>query len=803
MLVSDSRREPPEIRTQIDTEIAEIADSGRIRVLGPDSMGFVNTAAAVNITYATTTPRPGRLAFVSQSGSFYNATLDMAFKEQIGFSYFISVGAMVDVDFGDVVDYLGNDENVSSILLCMHNLKSPRKFLSAARSVSPLKPIVVFKTGQHQHGVCLTADHIETPAFEEAVYHAVFKRAGIVSVDSIDEMFDCAELMSKQPRPTGDRLVVISNGGALGPNANDMMLRCNMEPRPLKPETVEALDKKLPAYWSRSNPINLLSGAGADNYAHAVSTCLKDLSINGLLITMVPEAGTSSVEVARSLVDVVKNARIPILAAWCGGRDMVEGIEIFNAAGIPTFRTPKNAITAFSHLIEYNRNQKIAHEIPAKLDRQLAFDHDRAKELMAVQNGEVLFLTGEKAGEVLKAYGIPFVITKTAENESQALTVAKSIGYPVAMKISLASAPQMYDSGSAETDLRTPAELQAAFKKLVTSHETEESSAPSRIARVQIQSYISRPDYKLYLGIKRDKNFGPVLLFGIGGIYSLLIGERNLGLPPLNRLLARQLMENTRAFELLNGYRDRLGANLEQLEELLIRLSQLAIDFPQIERLDIHPVIIKDGKAAALDALVRLKHTQVSSPRHLVISPYPANQEQRVLTKNGLPLYIRPVRPEDAPLFMSFIETLSDTSIYYRFFRHISKFTPQQIYRFTNIDYDRQIALIALKGEGETIKMLGVIRIIRHPDGEKGDLYLGISDAFQKQGIGSTLLHAALDIAFKQGYESICGMVLPENEGMKQLARKTGFQVKFNFEDKVFDLTLDRESFAAASTSKG
>ena len=341
MLVSDSRREPLEIRTQIETEIAEIAASGKIRVLGPDSMGFVNTAAALNITYAPTIPQTGRMAFVSQSGSLYNATLDMAFKEKIGFSYFISVGAMVDVDFGDVVDYLGNDENVSSILLYIHNLKSPRKFLSAARSVSPMKPIVVFKTGQHQQGVCLTADHIETPAFEEAVYHAAFKRAGIVSVDSIDEMFDCAELMSKQPRPAGDRLVVISNGGALGPNANDMMFRCNMEPHPLKPETVEALDKTLPPYWSRSNPINLLSGAGADNYVHAVSTCLKDRSINGLLITMVPEAGTSSAEVARRLVDIVRDAKIPILAAWCGGRDMVEGMEIFNAAGIPTFRTPE------------------------------------------------------------------------------------------------------------------------------------------------------------------------------------------------------------------------------------------------------------------------------------------------------------------------------------------------------------------------------------------------------------------------------------------------------------------------------
>ena len=400
MVVSDIRREPAESRENIANEISRIAYDSNIRLLGPGSMGFVNTAAKLNISYSPIIPKKGKLAFVSQSASLFTATLDMAFKEQIGFSYFISTGGMADIDFGDMVDFLGNDERVGSILLYIHTLKNPKKFLSAARSVSPLKPIVVMKSGHRQGAFTFTADNIETPAFEEAVYGAAFKRAGIVCVDNIDEMFDLAELMSKQPRPRGDHLVAIGNGGGTGSKTFDMMYNCDMPPDPLNSETIEALDQVLPPYWSRTNPINLLSGAGVDNYVHAVSTCLKDRSINGLLIAMVPEAGTDSSEVARALVDTLKGARIPVLAAWCGGASMDDGIDIFNAAGIPTFRTPEKAIKAFSHLIDYNRNQETAMETPAKLNRRLKFDQEQARTIMAghASAGKIFYCRAEGPG---------------------------------------------------------------------------------------------------------------------------------------------------------------------------------------------------------------------------------------------------------------------------------------------------------------------------------------------------------------------------------------------------------------------
>lgn len=798
LIVSDSRREMGQKRKQIHAEITRVAQKSGIRILGPNSLGVVNTSVGLNITYSKSMPKVGKTAFISQSGSFFTATLDLALKEQMGFSYFISIGAKADVDLGDLLDYLGSDENVNSILCYIQSLKDPRKFLSAARAVSPLKPIVVLKPRQRQAGIDATTDN--TAAFEEAVYNTAFKRAGIVSVDSIDELFDCAELMAKQPRPKGEHLVVINNGNAPGLKAADMMVQCHMRPLPLSPETIDMLDSLLPPYWSRCNPINLLSGAGVENYVQAVSACLEDPSVNGLLITMAPEAGTSSAEVARRLVNVVRKAGIPILAAWYGGQEMAEGIEVFNTAGIPTFNTPEQAVKAFSHLIDYKRNQETALEIPAKLNQRLMFRQETARILLenqeAVDKG---FLNGDKAKAVLEAYGIPFIHTRLVKNKKQAVTTSDTMGYPVTMKFfSSEISQQAHDAGNVEIDLRNSDDILNAFDRLKTDLQ---SQAPgTAISEMRLQSYIPRPDYKLHLGIKTDRKFGPVVFFGIGGIYSRLIDEFNLGLPPLNRLLARQLIENARIFRLLKGSTNRPPADMEQLEEILIRLAQLAVDFPQIEQLDINPVIVKNGHSAALEARLGLTSTQVPSPKHLVISPYPANQEWTGTTKQRTPLFIRPVKPEDGPLFMDFNQSLSETSIYYRFFRYIKSFTPRQIHRFSTIDYDREIALIAFPGRENEDKMLGIIRIVGHPDGKRGEFGIIISDAVQGQGLGSILMDVALNTAKKQGYKTIYGSVLPENEGMKGLARKIGFQLKFNFEDIIVDLSLDLDTYGSGSS---
>ncbi len=797
LVVADTRREIGEKRHVIEAEISKIVANRGIRVIGPNSVGLINTAAGLNISFASAMPNRGKLAFISQSGSIYAAALDMALSEQIGFSYYISAGSTVDVDFGDLVDYFGNDKAVGSILLYLEQLKNPRKFLSAARAVSHFKPIVVWRPEKRLASRHNTMADTAIEDIQDAAYDAAFERAGIVSVSSIDELFNCAKLMAQQPRPRGSHLVVINNGSAPGLQAAAAMARCHMQPTALRPETIEALDRVLPPYWNRNNPINMLSGTDVKRYVAAVSACLKDKSVNGLLITMAPEAATSPTEVARHIVEIVKGARIPILASWYGGGDMAEGKALFNAAGIPTFRTPEKAIQAFSHLLEYNRNQETRLEVPDKLNRSLNFKQDVAKTLLAKHDArESRLLTVLETKELLEAYGIPFVSTHPVMDENEAIAAAETIGYPVAMKRFSTDASSFEIIDEKELGLRTPADVHYALARLMADNDTQpdDPSPPGVI----LQPYITRPDYKLIFAIKKDPRFGPVLLFGMGGVLSLVFDTPSLGLPPLNRLLARRMMENSRASQLLQGYRNRPAADMEKLEEMLIRLAQLSVDFPQIDQLSINPVIVKNGKILALDAQIKLTSTRIPSPKHLVISPYPKHQERTATTKDGRRVFIRPVRPEDVPLFVRFRESVSENSMYYRFFRNISEFTPRQLHLFTTIDYDREIALIALADIDKEEKMLGVIRILSHPDRKKGDFYIIVADAMQGQGIGSILLNTALDIAGKQGFETIFGVVLPENEGMKKLSQKVGFQIKFNFDEKVFDLRLDLDTHSDA-----
>ncbi|MDX2512069.1 MAG: acetate--CoA ligase family protein, partial [Desulfobacterales bacterium] len=430
LIVSDCRRIKGQDRKNIESEIAGIAYQGHMRLVGPNSLGLINQAAGLNVSYAATMPEPGKMAFVSQSGSIFTATLDMAFKEHFGFSYFINVGAMLDIDFGDLVDYLGNDPSVDSILLYIEELKNIRKFMSAARAVSLIKPIVVLRPGMHGKNRWSKKD------FQSASYDAAFKRTGIISVGSIDELFDCAELMAKQTRPRGRNLVVINNGSAPGSKEIDVMAEYNMDHYSLSDETISRLDKVLPSYWSRKNPINLLSGAGAQDYVETVKVCLSDKSVNGILLTMAPQAGAAPSKVAAGLVDAVSGARIPIMASWYGGRDMAQGIILFNGAGIPTFRTPEKAIRAFSHLLDYQRNRERIIDIPAKLNQRLDFQQGAAQEIMARHRGkEFSRLTIPEVRDLLEAYGIPFVPTRLAHDPEEAMAVAHAMGYPVAMKL--------------------------------------------------------------------------------------------------------------------------------------------------------------------------------------------------------------------------------------------------------------------------------------------------------------------------------------------------------------------------------
>ena len=775
VIISAGGKEVGEQGREIEEKIRRIAHGGGLRIVGPNCMGIIRPGVNLNASFASEMPVAGNLAFVSQSGAICTAILDMALKERIGFSHFVSIGSMLDVDFGDMIDYLGNDSSAKSILLYIESLTNFRKFMSAARSVSRIKPIIVLKSGRSPAGARAAASHTGAMAGEDAVYDAAFKRAGIVRVDTIEELFDCAELMAKQPRPRGPRLAILTNGGGPGVMATDTLARYGQEPAPLDPETMQAFDAFLPDFWSRGNPIDILGDASAERFGRALEVCFNSKNLDGVLVILAPQALTDPLSVAETLAAAIQERRYPVFACWMGGKRIATAVDVLNAAGIPTYDTPERAVRAFLYMVEYARNLEMLLEVPPKIAGDMVFDQEKARQLIAGAPDQG-FVSESDSKEILTAYGLPMIRTQIATTEAQAARIAREMGYPVVMKLHSPDITHKTDAGGVRLDLRGDADVGEAYRQIVSS--ARQYKPDARIEGVTIQPYFSNPDYEILLGAKRDPNFGPVILFGMGGIYTEVLKDRSLGLPPMNRLLARRLMQETKAYSLLQGYRNRPAADMQRLEEMIIRLSQLLIDFPDIAELDMNPVLIKDGKPVAVDARILVSPLAVPSSLHLVIGPYPQEDESHMVSVDGRRIFVRPVKPEDAPLFTALFKTLSPTTIYYRFFGALKELNPEMLARFTQIDYDREIALVAIDEDSETDCMLGVARIIGDADGKTGEFAVLVGDAWQGKGIGSNLLEKCLSIAEKQGFESVHGIVLHENRNMLALGKKLGFDIK-------------------------
>ena len=779
VIISAGGREVGEQGREIEEKIQRIAHAGGLRIVGPNCMGVIRPGVNLNASFASEMPVTGNLAFVSQSGAICTAILDLALKERIGFSHFVSIGSMVDVDFGDIIDYLGNDASAKSILLYIESLTNFRKFMSAARSVSRVKPIIVLKSGRSPAGAKAAASHTGAMAGEDAVYDAAFKRAGIVRVDTIEELFDCAELMAKQPRPSGPRLAILTNGGGPGVMAMDTLARYGQEPEPLDPETMQALDGFLPPFWSRGNPIDILGDASAERFGRALEVCFNSKNLDGVLVILAPQALTDPLSVAESLAAAMKARRYPVFACWMGGKSIVKAVEILNEAGIPTYDAPERAVRAFLYMVEYARNLETLLEVPPKMSRHLVFDQEKARKLLSGAPAQE-FMPESDSKELLLSYGMPVIRTEIAKTEAQASRIGREIGYPLVMKIHSPDITHKTDAGGVRLDLRCDADVCEAYGQIISSARGYKPDA--RIEGVTIQPYFSNPDFEILMGAKRDPNFGPVILFGMGGIFTEVLKDRALGLPPMNRLLARRLMQETKAYSLLQGYRNRPAADMERLEEMIVRLSQLLIDFPEIAELDMNPVLIKDGDPVAVDARILVSPIEVPSSLHLVIGPYPEEEESHMVGVDGRRIFIRPVKPEDAPLFTALFKVLSPTTIYHRFFGALKELNPEMLARFTQIDYDREIALVALSEDMDeasgTDSMLGVARIIGDPDGKTGEFAVLVGDAWQGTGIGSNLLEKCLSIAEKRGFKTVHGIVLEENRNMLALGKKLGFEAK-------------------------
>ena len=806
IIIAAGGRELGEEGRLIEEQISGAFEGSGLRIIGPNCLGVIRPARKLNASFIPGMPAHGIIGFISQSGAIGTASLDRAAMGNVGFSHFISIGSMLDVDFGDMIDYLGNDGNVKAILIYMENLTNTRKFMSAARAVSRIKPIIVLKAGKSEAGARAATTHIGAMVGEDAVYDAAFKRAGIVRVPTLARLFDCAELMAKQPRPAGSRLAIITNGGGPGIMAADTLAEHGLEPAPIPDDIMAQLDEILPPHWSRNNPIDILGNATLERFTRAMEICLASREFDGVLIIMVSEPHIRPEEVAEALAGLVKRKRFPVFASWMGGSRMAAANDILNRANIPTYETPERAVRAFLYMVEYTRNQELLSQAPAKLSADLFFDRDFVfrtiydcfygsqedqEEVDYYQEGPMERMLDEITSKrVLAAYGIPVAETVLATTVDEAVALAADMEMPLVMKLVSPDISHKSDAGGVQLDLRNEDDLRQAWERIMAGVRAYNPEA--RITGVSLQPYIANPDFELLMGSKTDDNFGPVLLFGSGGVYAEVLNDQALGLPPLNRLLARRMMEETRIQPLLKGYRNHPPADLEKLEELLIRLSQLVIDFPEIVEMDINPVVVKNGEPCAVDARIRLVRDESGTTRqHLVISPYPQHLERHDLTDLDMPLFIRPIKPEDAALFTELFNTLTPTSIYYRFFSVVKSLTPEILARFTQIDYDREISFVALDDRAGEEQMLGIANIIGEPDGKRGEFSVLIGDPWQGVGIGAKLLLQCLRIAQERGMEIVWGTVLSENIYMLGLGKKLGFTVTPGGDGSEFKLTID------------
>ncbi len=774
----------------LEARIGEIAREGKVRIVGPNCLGVVSLQAKLNASFGPTMPRPGKLAFISQSGAVCTAVLDYAMQEKVGFSYFISIGSMLDVDFGDLIDYLGNDPNVSSILLYIEMVNNHRKFMSAARAVSRVKPILVLKSGRSAAGAKAAQSHTGSLAGEDAVYDAAFKRAGIVRVDTLGDMFGCAELMGKVSLPQGPNLAIITNAGGPGVMAADYLAGFGLDPAPLTPGTMEKIDAVAPYFWSRNNPMDLTGAATPETFKEVIQICRQADEFDAALFMTPPQAMYSAEDFARSLATELGSEKFPFFAVWLGGQEMEIGRRIMNEAGVPTYLTPEEAIRAFHYMYTYGRNLRALQEVPGEFSHKLDYDRAGAGNIInkvLADNRELL--TEDQSKQVLTAYGIPVNQTQVAATAEEAVRLARQMGYPVAAKIYSLTLTHKSDAGGVRLDLRNADEVIDAFEAIEASVKAYDPKA--HFGGVTVQKMIADKGHEVILGSKMDPDFGPVILFGMGGIMTEIYQDRAIGLPPLNRALARRMIRETKVYKILKGYRNRPPANLELLEEIIIRLALLVTDFPEIVELDINPMLITDQTAWALDARIIVRPAVKEAPLHLAISTYPSEYETRRRTKTGQELFIRPIRPEDAHLLIELFNNMSPQSRYHRFLRHVTALNNDILARFTQIDYDRELALVALDMSGDRPVMVGVTRLEGDPDGREAEMAVVVGDPWHGQGVGAILVELALEAAKKRGLKKLWGFALPQNTGMMALVEHTGGEIESIEEGQKYKLVFN------------
>jgi acetyltransferase len=802
IIISAGFKEVGEQGMALEAEVIAAAGQGRMRIIGPNCLGVMNPIRGMNATFASSIARPGSVGFISQSGALCTSILDWSYSVNVGFSAFISIGSMLDVDWGDLIYFLGDDPNTKSIVIYMESIGNARSFLSAAREVALSKPIIVIKAGQTQAAAQAAASHTGSLAGSDGVLSAAFRRSGVSRVYTIASLFQMADVLEKQPRPSGPRLTILTNAGGPGVLATDAVISDGGELADLSDETIQQLNGVLPGAWSHSNPVDILGDAGPERYAKSLEIAAQDPNSDGLLVVLTPQAMTDPTRTAEELAKVKMASKKPLLASWMGGDGVEAGRDILNSHDIPCFDYPDTAAKVFNLMWRYNYNIRGLYETPVLPPDDTALGPDRSvvEQLItdARKAGRTI-LPEHESKKILAAYGIPVVPTEIAVTAEEAVAAADAMGYPVVLKLYSNTITHKTDVGGVQLNLKSAQTVTGAFEAILAS--VTERAGAEHFEGVVVQPMVQTEGYEIIIGSSIDPQFGPVLLFGSGGQLVEVFKDSALGLPPLNTTLARRMMEQTRIYTALKGVRGRKPVDLDALEHLLVRFSKLVVEQPWISEIDINPLLVSPSGLIALDGRVVLHGLDVTEENlpKLAIRPYPIEYATDWTSRKGEPIHIRAIRPEDEPMMVAFHKTLSPDTVYYRYLGLISldqRVSHDRLTRLCFIDYDRQIALVSVwrNPTSGMEEIVAVGRVVKEHRLAEGEFAIVVSDNFQGHGIGTELLQRLIDIGRREGLERITGSVLPENRGMLHVCEKLGFEATWVSGDPtlvVKDLTRE------------
>ena len=770
---------------KLKKSLLKVARKYQMRLLGPNCLGLIRPHVGMNATFSKNTAAAGQLALVSQSGAICTSILDWAGSQDIGFSAIISLGNAADIGFGDLLDYLAQDVETRSILLYVEGIRDARSFMSGLRIAARMKPVVLIKAGRHAAGSKAATTHTGAMVGADDVFDAALQRAGVVRAMTIEQLFAAAQLLATRHRVNGNRLAIITNGGGLGVMAADRAIDLGVSIATLSDDSITRLDACLPGHWSRANPIDLLGDATESRYQAAVSTCLQDPGVDGVLVMLSPQAMTDPVACAQAVIDAQNINEKPVLACWMGEQQVEQAHRLFTRHHLPSFSSPESSVEAFAYLATHYQNQKLLMQVPGPLVTSSEPDLEDARQIIKkvlAERRSLLNIAESKA--LLKDFFIPVTESIVCRSVDQVLQAAESLGFPLAMKIDSKDISHKSDVGGVKLNIEDSAALTRTYQDLLA--EVGNKAPDARIDGVTVEPmHLPVHGRELLIGVVSDPVFGPAITFGAGGVQVEILRDRAVAIPPLNRFLAEKMIYQTHVARLLGNFRDMPAIKMDALVQVLRRVSEMVCELPEIRGLDINPLVANETGVVVLDARIVVEARDPSADRydHMAIHPYPSHLVSDWQLADGTDIKIRPIRPEDASIEQGFVRELSTESKHFRFMQGLNELTQQMLVRFTQLDYNRELALIAVQEHAEGETEIGVARYVVNADGESCEFALVVADSWHKKGIGTRLMTALIDAARQRGLKSMDGEILYDNIPMRSLVEKLGFSLQVNHDD--------------------